>query len=108
GELWDTRAARISTVGKAEVEAYLRENPRTKIDWTPNNNNVSFRGQSPAKLLRTVRKENELGIVTFHVLDTPTPFLLLLADADRLGAYFNNVLNLIVRSNNSTFLVVRK
>ncbi|KAF2702548.1 hypothetical protein K504DRAFT_345402, partial [Pleomassaria siparia CBS 279.74] len=58
--------------------------------------------------LGTVRKENELGMVTFHVLDTPTPFLLLLADADRLGVYFNNVLNLIVRSDNLTFLVVQK
>ncbi|KAF2702564.1 hypothetical protein K504DRAFT_394260, partial [Pleomassaria siparia CBS 279.74] len=69
---------------------------------------VSFRGQSPAKSLRTVRKENELGMVTYHILDTPTPFLLLLADADRLRAYFNNVLNLIIRSNNLTIPVVQK
>jgi hypothetical protein len=42
------------------------------------------------------------------MLDTPTPFLLLLADADRLGAYFNNVLNVIVRKDGITVPVVRK
>jgi hypothetical protein len=32
GELWDTGAAKISTVGKAQLKAYVRENPRTKIN----------------------------------------------------------------------------
>ncbi|KAI1818869.1 hypothetical protein F4861DRAFT_544666, partial [Xylaria intraflava] len=30
GELWDTGASSFSTVGKAQLEAYLRLNPRTK------------------------------------------------------------------------------
>jgi hypothetical protein len=42
------------------------------------------------------------------VLDTSTPFLLCLADADRLGVYFNNVLNVIVRKDGITVPVVRK
>jgi hypothetical protein len=49
-----------------------------------------------------------VGTVTYYVLDTPTPFLLCLADADRLGAYFNNVLNVIVRKDGTTVPVVRK
>ncbi|RDI84342.1 hypothetical protein Vi05172_g5623 [Venturia inaequalis] len=32
GELWDTGAARFSTVGKCQAEAFLRENPRAKVD----------------------------------------------------------------------------
>jgi hypothetical protein len=42
------------------------------------------------------------------VLDTPTPFLLCLADANRLRAYFNNILNVIVRKDGTTVPVVRK
>ncbi|KAM4062341.1 hypothetical protein HRG_013562 [Hirsutella rhossiliensis] len=29
--------------------------------------------------------------MTFHILQTPTPFLLSLADTDRLGNYFDNI-----------------
>ena len=45
GELWDTGAAEVSTVGKAQLEAYLWENPRTKVDWTPGETKISFGGQ---------------------------------------------------------------
>ncbi|KAF2713142.1 hypothetical protein K504DRAFT_368649, partial [Pleomassaria siparia CBS 279.74] len=58
--------------------------------------------------LSTVQKKNKLSIVTYYILDTPTPFLLLLADADRLRVYFNNVLNLIIRSNSLAILVIQK
>lgn len=44
----------------------------------------------------------------YYILDTLTLFLLSLADADRLGAYFNNVLNVIVCKDKTTILVVRK
>lgn len=108
GELWDTGAASVSTVGKAQLEAYIRENPRTKVNWTPSQANISFGGQNPKGSLGTVRIQNPIGTVTYHILDTPTPFLLSLADADRLGAYFNNVLDVIVRSDKTTIPVVRK
>jgi hypothetical protein len=108
GELWDTGAATVSTVGKAQLEAYLRENPRTKVDWTPGKTSISFGGANSQGSIGTVRMENPVGTVTYHVLDSPTPFLLCLADADRMGAYFNNVLNVIVRKDGSTVPVVRK
>jgi hypothetical protein len=108
GELWDTGAARISTVGKHQLQAYLRENPRTKVDWTEGKTTISFGGQGSVPSKGTVRIDNPVGTVTYYVLDTPTPFLLCLADADRLGAYFNNVLNVIVRKDGTTVPVVRK
>lgn len=108
GELWDTGAARVSTVGKAQAFAYIQEYPRTKIDWTPNTTSISFGGQNPSGSVGTVRIENPLGTITYHILDAPTPFLLSLADADRLGAYFNNVSNVIVRKDGTTIPVVRK
>ncbi|RDI84343.1 hypothetical protein Vi05172_g5622 [Venturia inaequalis] len=52
--------------------------------------------------------ENQLGRVTYHVLNTRTPFLLSLHDADRLGAYFNNIKNVIVRKDGTHLPVVRK
>ena len=55
-----------------------------------------------------MKMENQLGTITYHILDTPTPFLLLLHDADRLRVYFNNVQDVIVRDNGTTILVVRK
>lgn len=108
GELWDTGAAQISTVGKDQLAAYLCENHRTKVDWTPGRTNISFGGQGSTPSQGTVQIQNPIGTVTYHVLDTPTPFLLCLADADRLGAYFNNVLNVIVRKDGTTVPVVRK
>jgi hypothetical protein len=108
GELWDTGAARFSTVGKAQLEAYIRENPRTKVEWTPGAANVSFGGQGTKGSIGTVRIHNPIGTVTYHILDAPTPFLFSIADADRLGAYFNNVSDTIVRHDKSTLPVVRK
>ncbi|KAM4056786.1 DUF1421 multi-domain protein [Hirsutella rhossiliensis] len=46
--------------------------------------------------------KNTLGRITFHVLQTPTPFLLCLADMDRLGIYFNNITDTINCTNHCT------
>jgi hypothetical protein len=32
-------------VGKDQLTAYLRENPRTKVDWALGRTNISFGGQ---------------------------------------------------------------
>lgn len=108
GELWDTGAARVSTVGKCQVEAYLRENPRTKIDWTPGSITIRFGGNQQQTSTGTITKKNQLGTVIYHILESPTPFLFSLYDADRFQAYFNNVDNCIVRANGTTIPVIRK
>jgi hypothetical protein len=108
GELWDTGAARVSTVGKCQVEAYLRENPRAKISWIPGTAKIRFGGSNVEISIGTMLMENAIGQVTYHILDTPTPFLLCLHDADRLKAYFNNVENVIVRADGKTIPVIRK
>jgi hypothetical protein len=108
GELWDTGAAKISTVGKAQLEAYVREYPHTKVDWTPSKENISFGGQGSSGSIGSVRITNPIGTVTYYILDTPTPFLLSLADTDRLGAYFNNVQNVIIQKDSTTVPVMHK
>jgi hypothetical protein len=40
--------------------------------------------------------ETPIGQVEFHIMHAKTPFLLSLADMDKLGVYFNNLSNVIV------------
>ncbi|KDN60924.1 putative conserved hypothetical protein, partial [Colletotrichum sublineola] len=108
GELWDTGAAKFSTVGRPQVMAYLRENPRTKVTWKPGSANVRFGGSESITSIGTMEMDNQIGQVTYHILDAPTPFLFSLYDADRLGAYFNNVRNTIITKDGKQIPVVRK
>jgi hypothetical protein len=36
------------------------------------------------------------GIIQFHIIDTDTPFLISLADIDRLKIYLNNIINILI------------
>ncbi|KAH8193590.1 hypothetical protein TruAng_012245 [Truncatella angustata] len=109
GELWDTGASQLSTVGKSQALAWLRDNPRTKVKWGPSSNTFNFGGGEPLHAIGTITKTNPLGEVTYYILEVDTPFLLSLNDADRLGAYFDNTTNRIVRKNDGISLpVVRK
>ncbi|KAF1970758.1 hypothetical protein BU23DRAFT_581893 [Bimuria novae-zelandiae CBS 107.79] len=49
----------------------------------------------------------EIGKIDFEVLEAPTPFLLCLADMDRLDVYFNNTTDELVQGENRT-PVIRK
>ncbi|KAM4063754.1 cwf18 domain containing protein [Hirsutella rhossiliensis] len=62
------------------------------------------------------RLETPLGVITlntpvgevdFHIVNVPTPFLLCLADMDRLGVYLNNVTNELV-GNGVSVPVIRR
>ena len=48
-----------------------------------------------------------MGMIAFHIMPVNTPFLLCLADMDRLGAFFNNITNQLVQSNR-THPVIRR
>ncbi|RWA03359.1 hypothetical protein EKO27_g11746 [Xylaria grammica] len=108
GELWDTGASNYSTVGKAQLEAYLRIYPRTKVSWTPGTANIRFGGSDTITAIGTVRINNPLGTTTYHILDSHTPFLFSLKDADQLQAYYDNTKDIIVRKDGKTIPVVRK
>ncbi|KZL72041.1 hypothetical protein CT0861_05453 [Colletotrichum tofieldiae] len=58
--------------------------------------NIRFRGSNAITSIETIEIKNPIRQVTYYILDTPTPFLFLLYNADKLGAYFNNVKNVIV------------
>lgn len=107
GELWDTGAAKFSTVGMLQALAYVRENPGTKIKWGADTAKVKFGDSDAISAVGTIKVVNQLGSVTYHILDTSTPFLFSLYDADRLKAYFNNLSDVIVQGD-TTIPVVRK
>ena len=49
----------------------------------------------------TVNLNTPLQIIVFHIVQVNIPFLLCLANMDKLRAFFNNLTNQIVQSNRS-------
>ncbi|KAF1965255.1 hypothetical protein BU23DRAFT_585152 [Bimuria novae-zelandiae CBS 107.79] len=80
----NTGAANVSTVGKEQYLALIQEDLMVTID-------TSTAGKTSIKFGKgSVTIPTEIGKIDFEVLDAPTPFLLCLADTDRLKVYFNN------------------
>lgn len=46
--------------------------------------------------LGSTRVNTPVGNVEFHIMPTNTPFLLSLADMDKLKVYFNNLTNTLI------------
>ena len=91
GILPDTGAANVSTAGREQLLALQREDPRVELDkQTAGQASIKFGKGSSVTSIGTTTVKTPIGIITFHVLDTPTPFLLCLADMDRLGVYLDN------------------
>ncbi|KAM4056999.1 polyprotein [Hirsutella rhossiliensis] len=93
-------ASDVSTAGLDQFHAWQREDHCATLDTTrAGQAGISF-GDGPrivsvgATAIRTA-----FGPVDFHVLPTKTPFLLSLADMDRLGLFFNNQTNEVVRDD---------
>ncbi|KAF1964911.1 hypothetical protein BU23DRAFT_491193, partial [Bimuria novae-zelandiae CBS 107.79] len=57
---------------------------------------IKFRKGSIIVSISTIQILTEIRKIDFKVLDTPTPFLLCLADIDRLKVYFNNTIDKLV------------
>jgi hypothetical protein len=97
GILPDTGAANVSTAGREQLMALQREDPRVELDkQTAGQASIKFGKGPPVTSLGTTKIKTPIGTITFHILDTPTPFLLCLADMDRLGVYLDNTRNEMV------------
>ncbi|KAF1974623.1 hypothetical protein BU23DRAFT_579705 [Bimuria novae-zelandiae CBS 107.79] len=57
---------------------------------TAGKTSIKFGKGSVTVSIGTAQIPTEIGKIDFEVLDAPTPFLLCLADMDRLKVYFNN------------------
>ena len=98
GILPDTGAANVSTVGKEQYLALTREDPTVKLNTsTAGKASIKFGKGDATASIGTVQVSTEIGKINFEVLDAPTPFLLCLADMDRLKVYFNNTTDELVQ-----------
>lgn len=110
GILPDTGASMVSTAGHEQFLALQRENPDCEFDATlAGQAKVKFGNGKIIDSLGAVEVETPIGRVKFHIVDAQTPFLLCLADMDRLGVYYNNVRDEIICPDGATVVpVLRK
>ncbi|KAF1828150.1 hypothetical protein BDW02DRAFT_603701, partial [Decorospora gaudefroyi] len=83
--------------GKEQYLALAREDPTVTIDTsTAGKASIKFGKGEATALIGTAQVSTEIGEINFEVLKAPTPFLLCLADIDRLKVYFNNTIDELV------------
>ena len=84
GIMIDTGASKKSTAGYGQYLAYKATNDNADIDTTQTGAvNVQF-GIGSTASIGSVKVKTPIGLVDFHVVKADTPFLLCLADMDRL------------------------
>ena len=57
--------------------------------------NIQF-GIGSTALIGSIKVKTPIGLVDFHVVKADTPFLLCLADIDKLQVYYNNVTDTLI------------
>ena len=92
----DTGAFKHSIAGYGQFMAFTRDIKDTTI-------NISKAGTIHVQFriglilsMGSVLIQTPIGHIEFHIVKADTPFLLCLADMDRLGVYFNNIDNSLV------------
>jgi len=65
------------------------------LDITTKGRDIKFR-KGTTTTEGTIQVPTPLSIITFHVVPADTPFLLCIQDMDKLGAYLQNLENIIV------------
>ena len=96
GIMIDTGASKHSTAGYGQYMAYTRDIKDTTIDISKADAiHVQF-GIGSISSMGSVIIQTPIGHIEFHIVKADTPFLLCLADMDRLGVYFNNIDNSLV------------
>jgi hypothetical protein len=106
GVVIDTGASKYSTAGYRQFQALQRTNGITLNKTTKGQVTVQFSIGSTLSIGSTI-VETPIGQVKFHIMHAKTPFLLSLADIDKLGVYFNNLTNSLVTSTGSVPVVRR-
>jgi hypothetical protein len=84
GIVVDTGASKKSTAGYSQFQALQQSNPAMELDTsTKGQVTVQFRIRSTSSI-GTTNVHTLIGEVQFHIVDANTPFLLYLADIDKL------------------------
>jgi hypothetical protein len=97
GVMIDTGASKKSTAGYGQYLAYKTTvNDNTDINTMQTGAvNVQF-GIGSTASIGSVKVKTPIGPVDFHIVKADTPFLLCLADMDRLQVYYNNVTDTLI------------
>jgi hypothetical protein len=106
GIIIDTGAAKRSTAGVSQFEAFQRLLPTPLNTSTKGTVTVQF-GIGITSSLGSALIRTPVGNVEFHVMPADTPFLTSLRDIDMLRIYFNNLTNTLVTLKGNV-LVVRR
>ena len=97
GIMINTSVSKMSTAGYRQYLAY-RNTITNSTDINTSQTramNVQF-GIGSTASIRLVIVKTPIGLVDFHVMKADTPFLLCLADIDRLQVYYNNVTDTLI------------
>lgn len=100
GIIVDTGAAVKSTAGYSQFQALQQSESDLKAELdtsTKGGVTVQF-GVGSATSIGTTTINTPIGEVKFHVVEVDTPFLLCLADMDKLGVYYDNTRDVLVTS----------
>jgi hypothetical protein len=103
GLLIDSDAARKSIGGMRQFKVLQRIfSDDVKLNKS---NQLTFKFEiEDIKSIESINLETSLEIITFHIVETNIPFLLSLADLDRLSVYFNNLTNELIQNRSQTDL----
>jgi hypothetical protein len=100
--LIDSDAARKSIEEMRQFKALQRINDDVKLNKS---NRLVFKFEiEDTKSVDSIELETPLEMIIFHIVEANTPFLLSLADLDRLRIYFNNLTNELIQDRPQTEL----
>jgi hypothetical protein len=111
GILVDCGAAGRSTGGMGQFKALQRISNNLALNKKTIGSSIKF-GIGNILTLGFVELNIPLEVITFHIVGVNISFLLCLDDFDRLGIYFNNLINQIVQHEHTSMekhhLVIRR
>jgi hypothetical protein len=106
GIVINTGASRYSTAGSDQFQALQQTDNSIEFDETTKGQvNIQF-GIGSISSIGSAIVSTPIGQVQFHIMPLKTPFLLSLADMDKLGVYFNNLTNYLITSTGKCIPVV--
>ena len=93
----NTGVAKVSTAGKTQFKVLQHEIPEIELDTTRTNEAIICFGSGMSlSSIDIVQVFISVGTTNFHIVDTPTSFLLCLKDMDTLGIHLNNITNQLI------------
>ncbi len=91
GIMPDTGAAGVSTAGRSQFLALQKIDSSVQLDTTTaGEHKIRFGKGDPILSEGTIHVKTPVGVITFHVLATKTPFLFCVQDINRIGVKLDN------------------